>query len=246
MQVVNTLGAKLLQGERATLHGLIDILRERWEIVWFASHGSDKGIYLSDGPLNASEITSLIRAAGVRLTVFNTCESYELAHAIHRELNTDMVCTVKKLPDRSAYITGVLFAQQIAQGMDFYDAYEVAKPGQNSTYTFLGAKGQVMPAYERPNPRGDRSQSDADPMTRLHEIVEQLDAIVFGSTRYNLPGLVKSNESLILKIDKLAMDVAQLQVNQLVNRRWVIALTVICSLLLVGVVALWYMQGGGN
>jgi hypothetical protein len=240
MQVVNTLGARLLQGARANVHGLLDILREGWDIVWFASHGDERGIYLSDGVITASEITSLIRSAGVVLTVFNTCSSYEVAHKIFGELKTTFVCTVKPVPDRVAYVTGVLFAQKIADGLDFQSAYEAAKPGQNSTYTFLGAKGQVMspPAF-------DKARSEGDSTSRLQEIVEQLDAIVNGSSRYHIVGLVKSNESLGAKMEALTAEVAQLRENQKLNRRLLVTLSVICFLLLVAVIALAYMQGGG-
>jgi hypothetical protein len=239
MQVVNTLGAKLLQGARANIHGLLDILQQGWDLVWFATHGDETGIHLSDGILSASEITSLIRSAGVSLTVFNTCSSYEVAHTIHRELKTAFVATVKKVPDRTAYITGALFAQKLAEGLDFEAAYEAAKPGQNSTYTYLPAKGIVMPPpYER------RNAGDADPLVRLNEIVEQLDAIVNGSVRFHIPGLVKSNELLGQKIDLLTVEVATLKANQKLNRRLLITLSIICFLLLVAVVSLAYMVGG--
>lgn len=223
MQVVNILGANLLQGSRANVHGLVDILREGWEIVWFATHGSTEGIHLTDGILVPSEITPLIRGAGVRLTVFNTCASYEVAHTIYRELLTDFVATVKAVPDRQAYITGTLFAQQIANGREFYEAYEIAKPGQNSTYVFLGAKRTVMPP---PNPNGRNDVEDT--IWQLRQDVGQMKEALRGGGFVG-KGLIDTVERMEVDLRTLGVDVAELKKNSLWMSRaiWVLVFVVV-------------------
>lgn len=192
MQVVNLLGAKLLQGTQATLHGLLNILREPFEIIWFATHGNENGIYLSDGVLNTSEITTMVRSAGAKLTVLNTCSSRPVALTIHDELGMDFVCTVRPVPDRTAFITGSIFAQKIADGLDFYSAYEAAKPGQNSTYTYLGAKDIYMPPTGgiRYGAQGLPGQMpDAETLARIVRTVEDISIVVFGMPNADLPPL---------------------------------------------------------
>lgn len=241
MQVVNTLGAKLLTGAQATIHGLLGILREGWDIVWLVTHANEQGWFLSDGLVSASEMTTMVRSCGAMLTVMNTCSSYEVAHAIHRELGTAFVCTVKEVPDRTAFITGTVFAQKIAAGLDFQTAFEAAKPGQNSTYTFLAAKGQLMPpAYE------NRPRTNIEELGQLAELIRRLDVIVNGSSQWNVNGLVPTVKDLEQKLDNLTVEVAKLQANQIVNRRFVIALCILCGLLILAVAGLLYMQGGGG
>lgn len=245
--VANALDARLLLGQRATLTGLMDELSKGWDIVWFSTHGSEQGVYLTDGIANTSELTTLIRSTGAVLTVFNTCSSYPVAHAIHEEIGRDFVCTVVEVPDRMAFITATVFAQQIARGMTFYDAYEAAKPGQNSTYVFLSSKGQVMPSYDRGRSQEPSDKrNDRDPLDKFVDLLNQLDAIVNGSPRYHIKGLVKSYDDLAIKIDLLVHDVARLKDNQTFNRRLLIFLSLVCAALLVAVMTQWYMQAGGS
>lgn len=242
MAVVNALDAKMLAGRRATITGLLDIMSEGWDIVWVASHGDGKGIYLSDGIVRTSELTTLVRSTGAQLTVLNTCSSYDVAHAIHDEVDCALVCTLKPIPDREAFVTGTIFARQIAKGLDFFDAYELAKPGQNSTYRFFSGKGQVMPAsYDR----NRDNRSDGQDLGAFGDLIRRLEVIVNGSAQWNVEGLVPAFKRMELKIDVLTQEIAQLKANQRVNKRWLITLATICFLLLIAVVSLAYMIGGG-
>jgi hypothetical protein len=198
-QVINLLGAKLLTAGDATLRGMISILREGFDIIWFATHGDELGVYLNDGIVNISELTTLIRSSGAQLTVFNTCASRPVALTIHDEVGTEFICTIKPVPDRMAYITGTIFAQKLADGFDFFEAYEEAKPGQNSTYTYIGEKGISMPQRE-PNryvPQGSPSPQMPDPATLLAfiESVKELNLIVRGQS-----GLVPPVRDMIVDL----------------------------------------------
>lgn len=240
MSVVNALEGRLLQGKRATLHGMLDMTGEGWDIVWICSHGDERGIYLQDGVVNASELTTLIRSAGTKLTVLNTCASYPIAKAIFEELRGNLVCTLRAIPDRQAFVTGAVFAKQIANGHDFHDAYELAKPGQNSTYTFFGAKGSVMPPYNNP-----KATSEAGSEARLNEVVERLDALVNGDPRLRLKGLVDSNKEVVDEVRAMSVRLQKVEDGQRFNRRWVMYLTVVVSIALVALAIVVFFQGAG-
>lgn len=241
MQVVNTLGAKILQGHEATIHGFLNIIREPFDIVWFATHGDENGVYLSDGILHTSEITTMVRACGASLCVLNTCASRSVALTIFDELQIPLVCTLKKIPDRTAFITGTLLARHIANGLSFREAYEIAKPGRNSTYTYLPEEENFMPP---PHPRGRFDlPEDADVTARLEQLVKELDMMVFGSKRPYVLGLIESNEKIVGQMAAMREELQQLKDNQKTNRMILIALCIIVFFLVVGIVSLGYMQG---
>lgn len=202
MQVNNLLGGTLLTGYQSTVHGFLTMARQEFDIVWFATHGDDKGVYLNDGILETSELTAFVRSMNAQLTVFNTCSSKGVALALHDELQTEFICTLKAVPDRMAFITGVLFAQKLADGLDFFEAYEEAKPGQNSTYTYIGEKGRFMPPRE-PNrytpANSSQSPQMPDPQTLLNFIdsVKDLNLIVKGQS-----GLLPPIREMINEIQK--------------------------------------------
>jgi hypothetical protein len=243
MAVVNALDAQLLTGGRANIYGLVDILNEGWEIIWLCTHGDETGVKLTDGVVKTSELTTFIRSAGAQLTVFNTCSSYEIAHAIHAEVGTAFVCTVKPLPDRDAFLTGTIFARQLAKGLPFRQAYEAAKPGQNSTYVFLGDREQLMPPNERP-------QRVEDELSGVKDSLRRIEAIVSGNPQWNVYGLVPDVRDLKAevrdlrnKVEQLLADIVAMRANQMFNRRMLIFLSVICSGLLVTVVILITQRG---
>jgi hypothetical protein len=201
---VNLLGAKILTSTDANLHGLLKMLRDPFDIIWFATHGDEQGVYLTDGILNASELTSLVRSSTAQLTVFNTCSSRSVALTIHDELATEFICTVKPVPDRTAFITGTIFAQKLADGLDFFDAYEAAKPGQNSTYTYIGEKGKFMPPREpnRYTPPGNSwspqpQMPDAQTLNNFIESLKDLSLTVKGQA-----GLVPPIREMIADLQK--------------------------------------------
>lgn len=186
-ELVNRLHATLLPGKRATIHGLLDVLEEGWDVIWLITHGEKEGWYLSDGLVNVSEMTSLIRSSGTFLTVMNTCSSYEVAAAAAEELGTAFICTLSEVPDRQAFITGVLFAQKLAAGYDYVTAYELARPGQKHPYVLIEARKPMR--QERPERGRSNQPLDRDTFQQFVESVKELDQIINGSTRLGLPAL---------------------------------------------------------
>jgi hypothetical protein len=235
-QVVNILGAKLLQGDDADIHGILNMVATPFDIVWFAAHGSAEGVYLKDGILNTSEITTLVRSSGAQLVVMNTCSSRNVALGIYDELKIPLVCTIAEVPDRTAFITGTIFARKIAEGMEFREAYEAAKPGQNRRYTFLPEEGRVMA------PPPERSNRIEDDITSLAALVRRLEILVTGNADYNVEGLTITVRTLSKKVDQLLVDFGIMKSNQMFNRRVLIFLAFLSVSLLIAVAVLVYQR----
>lgn len=230
-QVVNTLRAKVVRGSQADVQGFLNMLVEPFDIVWFAAHGDHQGIYLNDGLLSTSEITTGVRSVDAKLVVLNTCSSRGVAREIYEELQIDLVCTVTKVPDRMAYFTGTVFARMLANGLPFRQAYEQAKPGQNATYYYFPEKEKLAMPPPPPDPVPALPR-DADFYT-LQEQVRQLRLAMIGNPDYNVKGLAKLVDDLNDKVDAMALEFVTIRSNQIFNRRVLIFLAIICFALLI-------------
>lgn len=240
-QVINLMEGKVLQGSQANIHGLLHILDEPFDILWFATHGDEKGVYLSDGILSTSEITTLARSAGVQLVVLNTCSSRAIALGIYDELRIRLVCTLKKVPDRAAFITATVFARKIKQGLSFRQAFEAAKPGQNTTYLFLPEKETSMPPVDKKRVVEDDMSSLVVLVNRLYEIV------ITGNADYGTEGLIPIVKKLSEQVDQVVDDLDIMRQNQEFNRRILLIETIVLIFLFISTLLLLYLfsQRGG-
>lgn len=105
-----------------------------WDIVWFATHGDDKGIQLSDEPVSIADLTAIVRNSGAYLVVLNSCASRYVGLEIHYELGIDTITTESTANDLTAAQTGTLLARNLATGMAVQDAFDRSRPGQQSLY----------------------------------------------------------------------------------------------------------------
>ena len=105
-----------------------------WDIIWFATHGDDKGIRLSDEPVSIADLTAIVRNSGAYLVVLNSCSSRYIGLEIHYELGVDAITTESAANDLTAAQTGTLLARNLATGMSIQDAFERSRPGQHSLY----------------------------------------------------------------------------------------------------------------
>jgi len=112
-----------------------------WDIIWFATHGDEQGIMLSDGPVEIADLTAIVRNSHAFLVVLNTCSSRYVGLEMHYELGVDVVCTQAEADDLSAYQTGVLLARNLAENMSVADAFEQSRPGQKSLYFLFSRNG---------------------------------------------------------------------------------------------------------
>lgn len=256
--LVNRLDAQILSGKRATLTGLLDKVSEGWDIVWLITHADPDGWYLNDGIVSASETTTLIRASGAFLTVMNTCSSKEVAEAAALELGTPFICTIKPVPDRQAFITGAIFAQKLAAGFDIREAYEEAKPGQNSTYEYIEARYEMAPPQDRgryvpPNqPNQGGGLPDTESINRLSRSIEDLNRIVLGDQHLGLRPLrelflLLDAELKTVKADisKILAELDRIHAGQVVRTRvfWIMGLIILALMITVGIMA---SQMGGT
>ncbi|MBO9321653.1 MAG: hypothetical protein J7457_05935 [Roseiflexus sp.] len=105
-----------------------------WDVIWFATHGNERGIKLSDGYITINDLTAIVRASNAWLVILNTCSSRLIGLELHYELQVSVITTVTEIDDITAYQTGALLAQALAKTKDVKAAYDMSKPGQNASY----------------------------------------------------------------------------------------------------------------
>ncbi len=242
-QINNLLRGQILIGDDANLRGVIQMAAQPFDIVWFATHGDETGVYLQDGVFSMSEITTFVRSVGAKLVVLNTCSSKPVALGLYDELRIPIVCTIRKVPDRTAFFTGAIFARKLSEGRSFRQAYEDAKPGQNSTYEFIPSEMLVPKEMEMPPPERHSNRLEDD-LSSLISLVRRLEIIVTGNNDYNVTGLVPTVKELSSKVEKLLDDFDIMRANQLFNRRLLWGITFLSITLLIAVLALSYQRWG--
>lgn len=225
--VVNYLRAILLNGD-LTADDVLNKLEEQWDVIWFAAHGDEEGIHLSDGPLSSSLLTSFIRTAGASLVVFNTCSSFQVAQAIYNELLIDLVCTIRPIPDREAFFTGKQFAIHLGRGLSPHEAYLEAKLGGNKDYVFMNRRERATP-----NPAVTSVE-----MAELSEELRRLVDLMDGNKRDQRSGLLEDVRELAKTVARMESDMRFLRMAM-----WVMAASsVLIALILIGVL----VSGGGS
>lgn len=119
---------------------LVQALRDevRFAVLWFATHGSSAGVWLNaDDLLPGDDLIALVRGSGLQGVMLNSCDSAELAEALHDATGVDVVCTLADVADVSAFQTGVLFAQHLGETGDFRAAFDAARPGGVPTFRYV-------------------------------------------------------------------------------------------------------------
>lgn len=126
-----------------TRRDVLDRIRlSTWDVVWFATHGDQNGIQLSDGYVSADDLIAVIRASGAWLVIINTCSSKYLAMEINSEVNVDVIATITDVEDVTAYQTGALLADALQKTKSPKAAYDTSKPGHGENYRYWpGSKG---------------------------------------------------------------------------------------------------------
>lgn len=224
--VVNYLRASLLNGD-VTADMLLNKLEEQWDVLWFAAHGDESGIHLTDGVLSSSLLTSFIRTAGATLVVFNTCSSFQVAQAIYNELLIDFVCTIRPIPDREAFFTGKQFAIHLSRGKQPHEAYLDAKSGGNKDYVFMNRRELPAPSHSA------TSMEIATISEELRRLIDLMD----GNKRNQQPGLLEDVRTLSRNVTRIESDLKFLRIGM-----WVMAgSSVLITLILLGVL----ITGGG-
>lgn len=218
-QIASLLNAETLIGKRATLHNLLDMLEPGCDIVWLITHATEAGWYLTDGLVDAAETTAILRSCGAFLTVMNTCSSIEVARQSAKEIGSAFICTVKEVPDRKAFITGVLFAQKLAAGFSYQEAYALAKPGQNRLYELIEAR--QMPQRDGNQDFFDKSMMvDPETLMRFIKSVEEMNIILNGSPKLGVLGVRSTLLTLEGDVKKALGEIVAIKA-QYTSWRWI-------------------------
>lgn len=136
--IINSgLDIRLLSGTVSAEELVRECTADQFDVLWFIGHSSADGLQLSSGVLPRSQLVSMVRGCGAGLVVLNSCESVAVAQQIAEQTGADVVSTITDVPDSAAYTTGALFAQWLANTEDPVQAYQMARPGNNSTYVFI-------------------------------------------------------------------------------------------------------------
>lgn len=169
----------ILNGQ-VTRRDVLDALASHvWDVVWFATHGDENGIVLSDGAVSISDLTAIMRNSGAHLAVLNSCSSRYVGMEMWYELGIDVITTETAADDLSAFQVGALLARNLATGMSVEQAYERSKPGQDSTYRLFSSKEQGEAEQVRLirmlNEWGRNIQSD---MKQLQDEIEKVKDMI--------------------------------------------------------------------
>lgn len=153
--VANLLGAELVLGvvDLARVFRELNSPGKTYELIWFASHGDDSGIHLTDTVIDGDTLAAALRGTKARLIMLNTCSSERAAEQLYSATRIPVICNVGAVADSAAYATARRFAQEIAAGLDAARAFTLAK-----TKTF-----RLIPEDLRMYPR---SPDDMDEIRR--------------------------------------------------------------------------------
>lgn len=110
-----------------------------YDVIWFASHGDQHGVLLSDGVLGIAGAGQYVRASEADLCVLNTCDSEQVALAMVAATPASMICTLGDVDDRDAQRFGLLLAGALLEHNDYRIAYDQVAP-VGGKYRFLTAR----------------------------------------------------------------------------------------------------------
>lgn len=129
---------RVVLGAEATSLAVLDALGAGpYDLIWIVSHGAMEGILLADGLWPTQALVQMLQGSGVRCVFLNTCASVGVAIRLHDRIKTlAVVATVGEIGDAVAMRTGALFAQYLAAGKSYREAYELSKQ-PDSDYVYV-------------------------------------------------------------------------------------------------------------
>jgi hypothetical protein len=191
-EVVNALGANLLQGRVDHTDLMRRVRTYQPHVIIVSSHGVSGGILLSDGPISAELLKPILSLAPIELVYLNTCQSRLIAVHIHNELPVNFICTISDTPDITAFITMTAFAHHLKSGLTYPQAWFKSKAAGNVNFTYI-PKIDMNPTvnYARDvDPLEPPKVNGNGELENIHEEVVRLSYILSGNPKWNLPGLI--------------------------------------------------------
>lgn len=245
--IVSALGASYMPGD-VSLNDVIGEMQKGWDIIWFISHGDERGIWLSREIATASQLIQGIRSSKAKLIVINTCSSYEVAAAIHSELRTYLIATLKPVYDQDAFTTGRLLAAYLGRGDSFPVAFNEAIPGRNTNYVYLpGKEERAIPPPPTQN-RGSLVDRYSESATRLEDLVGKINLVLYGIPDFPGSGLIQASSAFEKRASSLEKalasaesEIADLRKELESAKKWLLLVSVIvvCLVVIVGAYQAW-------
>jgi hypothetical protein len=245
----------ILSGEVRRRDVLEALRGHTWHVAWFATHGDATGIQLSDGPIAVSDLTAVVRASGAWLVVLNTCSSRLIGLELHYELGVSVITTQTEVTDVTAYQTGALLAQALAENSDPVAAFSASKPGQGQNYLLFHSGHDERTETKTIlmlNEWGSRLSSKIDEMDRrmdreigtLRQEVRGLSEHVSAAVR--LPPWHRTAFAAAFGLTFLPVPLFYDQVRDLLDVGWQAALLLTFGAYLFSAVLWSYMWWGGR
>ena len=132
---------------KVTVAQIVQRLRGgQYDVLYLVAHGYPNGILLTQTAPNLpnEELTpghlSSVARYGLKLVVLLACDSVTVGNMVVTSAQVDTICTVTQLDTDTAYLTGSLLAQGLADGLPYRDAFEKARPGNDVDYVYLAAR----------------------------------------------------------------------------------------------------------
>ena len=140
--VANTPGHTVhqMQGEVNRRDLLAEATRQdvRYDVLWFATHGSRDGVLMSDGLIGIASLAPLVLAVNAKLVVLNTCDSYAVGEAVAWNTGVATICTVAAIPDDRAFELATYLALHLARFRgDVQKAFDAVQPSADADYRLI-------------------------------------------------------------------------------------------------------------
>lgn len=177
--------AKVLRGVVRDTDIAEAITQDKYEVIWFVTHGTEYGVMMSDGILETSALIQYAKQDSVDLVVLNTCDSETAALRIAGEAHVDVICTISPVDNRDAIRLGQLLAAELANTITYREAYELVS-SDSSNYRYYGASGT------RSGYRNSTFEQD----------IIMIKEVLFG--RYGVGGMIQQIEKIKDEVDRLA------------------------------------------
>ncbi len=174
--LANRVASVLLQGT-VTKSEIISAIEKEgtFEGFWFASHGNDKGVLLSNGKMfSGYDIASYANAANCEWVVLNSCDSNALVTVIQNLSMVDIVATESgDIADEAAWQFGRLLAIEYSKTGKLRQAVQAIAPGSTVHRYYRNERFNMMTRQNTtPAQMLQTDQTLEDKINRLIKLVE--------------------------------------------------------------------------
>lgn len=174
------------------------VAKADFDIIWFATHGSEDGVLLSDSMLSPGAIGQYVGSSKAKLCVLNTCDSEYIANLIAAGGEVDMIYTISKnTGDEDALRFGSLLAKELTETDDFEAAFKIAAGPSPKNYRYLQAKQAVRGLAVQAATALERVQDKVEVLTNgQYKLTVDLAALVTRFDQMTQQALLSQQQAL--------------------------------------------------